>query len=60
MSKKNLSDAIIKLPKYPHAITLDSNPILWSEKDVFWYLKRTDNCSHLATKCRDEVTRPYY
>lgn len=34
---------------------LDSNPLHWTQEDVYQYLIKTDDCGDVAQKCKDEV-----
>jgi hypothetical protein len=34
---------------------LDSNPLHWTQEDVYQYLIKTDDCADIAQKCKDEV-----
>lgn len=36
-------------------IELDSNPLHWTQEDVYQYLIKTDDCADVAQKCKDEV-----
>jgi hypothetical protein len=36
-------------------IELDSNPLHWTQEDVYQYLIKTDDCANVALKCKDEV-----
>jgi hypothetical protein len=47
--------------KHPSAQLLDdqfelgSNPLHWTQEDVYQYLMKTDDCADVAQKCKDEV-----
>jgi hypothetical protein len=34
---------------------IDSNPLHWTQEDVYQYLIKTDDCADVAQKCKDEV-----
>ncbi|KDR22796.1 Scm-like with four MBT domains protein 2 [Zootermopsis nevadensis] len=34
---------------------LDSNPLHWTQEDVYQYLIKTDDCGDVAQKCKDEL-----
>lgn len=36
-------------------IELDSNPLHWTQEDVYQYLIKTDDCADVAQKCKDEL-----
>lgn len=36
-------------------IELDSNPLHWTQEDVYQYLVKTHDCADVAQKCKDEV-----
>jgi hypothetical protein len=38
-----------------YQIELDSNPLHWTQEDVYHYLIKTDDCAAVAQKCKDEV-----
>ena len=37
-------------------IELKSNPLHWTQDDVYQYLIKTEDCSQVAQKCKDEVS----
>ncbi|GLH01333.1 Polycomb protein Sfmbt [Gryllus bimaculatus] len=36
-------------------VELESNPLYWSEDDVYQYLMRTEDCAWIAQKCKEEL-----
>ncbi|KAJ9576506.1 hypothetical protein L9F63_025601, partial [Diploptera punctata] len=36
-------------------IELDSNPLHWTQDDVYQYLIKTEDCSQVAQQCKDEL-----
>ncbi|XP_069700276.1 scm-like with four MBT domains protein 2 [Periplaneta americana] len=42
-------------PQQEDLLELDSNPLLWTQDDVYQYLIKTDDCAEVAQKCKDEL-----
>ena len=41
-------------------IELESNPLHWTREEVYQYLMKTEDCSQVAQKCKDEVRNKKY